>query len=147
MTISEPTDRTGVIGIMALAVSVRRSAQGCPQGGAVVEPLDDTVDHVRGGSAGRSIVEYGDYECPCSRAAFRAIERVERELRDGVRFAFRHFPLTEIHDRAGAGVLARASAGTSRAASRQARSWALRPCSSTASCIGAHTTPPHYCRR
>jgi hypothetical protein len=47
MTISEPTDRTGVIGIMALAVSVRRSAQGCPQGGAVVEPLDDTVDHVR----------------------------------------------------------------------------------------------------
>ena len=27
-----------------------------------MEPLDDTVDHVRGGSAGRLIVEYGDYD-------------------------------------------------------------------------------------
>jgi hypothetical protein len=28
-----------------------------------MEPLDAAVDHVRGGSAGRVIVEYGDYEC------------------------------------------------------------------------------------
>ncbi|MDX6644096.1 MAG: hypothetical protein QOD76_2058 [Solirubrobacteraceae bacterium] len=65
-----------------------------------VEPLDDAVDHVRGGSAGRLIVEYGDYECPYSRAAFREIERVERRLSQGVRFAFRHFPLTEVHPHA-----------------------------------------------
>jgi protein-disulfide isomerase len=63
-------------------------------------PLDDTVDHVRGGSAGRLIVEYGDYECPYSRKAFREIERVESELGDEVRFAFRHFPLTQIHPHA-----------------------------------------------
>ena len=31
--------------------------------GATMEPLDDPVDHVRGPSAGRLIVEYGDYEC------------------------------------------------------------------------------------
>ncbi len=42
-----------------------------------MEPLDETVDHVRGGSAGRLIVEYGDYECPYSRQAFRQVERVE----------------------------------------------------------------------
>ena len=36
-----------------------------------MEPLDDAVDHVRGSSAGRLIVEYGDYECPYSRQAFR----------------------------------------------------------------------------
>ena len=41
-----------------------------------IEPLDDAVDHVRGGPAGRLIVEYGDYECPYSRRAFREIERV-----------------------------------------------------------------------
>jgi protein-disulfide isomerase len=45
-----------------------------------MEPLDDAVDHVRGGSAGRLIVEYGDYECPYSRRAFREIEQVERRL-------------------------------------------------------------------
>ena len=42
-----------------------------------LEPLDEEVDHVRGSPAGRLIVEYGDYECPCSRQAFREIERVE----------------------------------------------------------------------
>ena len=62
-----------------------------------MDRLDDAVDHVRGGPEGRSIVEYGDYECPYSRQAFRAIERVESALGDGVRFAFRHFPLTDIH--------------------------------------------------
>jgi protein-disulfide isomerase len=65
-----------------------------------MEPLDEAVDHVRGGSAGRLIVEYGDYECPYSRRAFRAIEQVERRLGKDVRFAFRHFPLTEIHPHA-----------------------------------------------
>jgi protein-disulfide isomerase len=65
-----------------------------------MEPLDDAVDHVRGSSAGRLIVEYGDYECPYSRQAFREIERVESRLGDELRFAFRHFPLTEIHPHA-----------------------------------------------
>ena len=56
-----------------------------------MEPLEEEVDHVRGPSAARVLVEYGDYECPYSRQAFRAIERVERQLNGGVRFAFRHF--------------------------------------------------------
>jgi protein-disulfide isomerase len=46
------------------------------------------------------IVECGDYECPYARVAFREIERVERRLGGGVRFAFRHFPLTELHPHA-----------------------------------------------
>jgi hypothetical protein len=50
--------------------------------GATMEPLDEAVDHVRGPSAGRLIVEYGDYECPYSRQAFREIERVELQLSD-----------------------------------------------------------------
>jgi protein-disulfide isomerase len=65
-----------------------------------VERLDETVDHVRGPATGRLILEYGDYECPYSRAAFREIEQVERQLGGGVRFAFRHFPLTDIHPHA-----------------------------------------------
>ena len=82
-----------------------------------MEPLDDAVDHVRGGSAGRLIIEYGDYECPYSRRAFREIERVERRLGGGVRFAFRHFPLTEIHPHA------LAAAAAAEAAALQGRFW------------------------
>jgi formate-nitrite transporter family protein len=65
-----------------------------------VAPLEEGVDHVRGPSSAPLIVEYGDYECPYSRQAFRAIERVERQMNGAVRFAFRHFPLSEIHPHA-----------------------------------------------
>ncbi|MCW3063460.1 MAG: Na+/H+ antiporter NhaA [Solirubrobacterales bacterium] len=69
-------------------------------GATAVEALDEAVDHVRGPSAGRLILEYGDYECPYARAAYRQIQRVERQVGEGVRFAFRHFPLTAIHPHA-----------------------------------------------
>jgi protein-disulfide isomerase len=83
--------------------------------GPTMEPLDEEIDHVRGPSAARLLVEYGDYECPYSRRAFREIERVERRLEGGLRFAFRHFPLTEIHPHAlAAAAVAEAAAGQHR---------------------------------
>jgi protein-disulfide isomerase len=87
--------------------------------GAGMAPIDDEVDHVRGGAAGRLIVEYGDYECPYSRRAFRDIERVEARLGEGVRFAFRHFPLTEIHPHA------LAASQAAEAAALQNRFWEM----------------------
>jgi protein-disulfide isomerase len=65
-----------------------------------VEPLDELIDHVRGPAGARLILEYGDYECPYSRAAYRNIRRLEADVDGGVRFAFRHFPLTAIHPHA-----------------------------------------------
>ena len=89
-----------------------------PAGGPpAMEPLDEAVDHIRGPSASPLIVEYGDYECPFSRQAFRQIQRVEDELAGGVRFAFRHFPLTGIHPHA------LAAAAAAEAAARQGRFW------------------------
>jgi formate-nitrite transporter family protein len=85
--------------------------------GPTVEPLDEQVDHVRGDASAPLILEYGDYECPFSRQAFRAIERVEREV--PVRFAFRHFPLTEIHPHA------LAASAAAEAAGRQGRYWEM----------------------
>jgi protein-disulfide isomerase len=84
-----------------------------------LHPLDAAVDHVRGGSAGRLVVEYGDYECPYSRQAFREIARVEQQLGEGMRFAFRHFPLTEIHPHA------LAAAAAAEAAALQGRFWSM----------------------
>ena len=82
-------------------------------------PLDGEVDHVRGSPGGRLIIEYGDYECPYSRQAFHAIERVEQQLGGNMRFAFRHFPLTGIHPHA------LAAAAAAEAAARQGRFWDL----------------------
>ena len=85
----------------------------------MIEPLDDAVDHVRGPRDARLIVEYGDYECPYSRAAYRAIERVEAKLGQGVRFAFRHYPLTKIHPHA------LGAARVAEAAALQGRFWEM----------------------
>jgi protein-disulfide isomerase len=82
-------------------------------------PLDELVDHVRGKAGAPVILEYSDYECPFSRQAFRAIERVARELSGRVRFAFRHFPLTQIHPHALAAAVAAA------AAPQQGRFWEM----------------------
>jgi protein-disulfide isomerase len=82
-----------------------------------LQPVDETVDHVRGLPAGRLILEYGDYECPYSRQAFHAIEQVEHELSGNMRFAFRHFPLTSIHPHA------LAAAAAAEAAALQGRFW------------------------
>ena len=83
-----------------------------------VMPIDEAVDHVRG-SARHLILEYGDYECPYSRAAYREIQRVESEVTEGVRFAFRHFPLTEIHPHA------LAASAAAEAAALQDRFWEM----------------------
>lgn len=84
-----------------------------------IEPLDDAVDHARGPAGARLVVEYGDYECPYSRAAYRSIEQIEAELGQGIRFAFRHFPLIEIHPHALAASMA------AEAAARQGRFWEM----------------------
>jgi protein-disulfide isomerase len=82
-----------------------------------MEPIDEAIDHVRGPSTARTITEYGDYECPYSRRAFREIERVEQELGGAVRFAFRHFPLVDIHPHA------LGAAAAAEAAALQGRFW------------------------
>jgi protein-disulfide isomerase len=84
-----------------------------------MEPIEEGVDHVRGPATGRLLVEYGDYECPYSRRAFREIERVEGQVADAPRFAFRHFPLTDLHPHA------LAAAAAAEAAALQDRFWEM----------------------
>jgi protein-disulfide isomerase len=95
------------------------TSEAVPQQQPALEPLDEQVDHVRGPAAARLILEYGDYECPYSRQAFRQIERVEQTMDGGIRFAFRHFPLTEIHPHAVA------AAAAAEAAALQGRFWRM----------------------
>jgi protein-disulfide isomerase len=88
-------------------------------GGAVLAPLEGSIDHVRGPDSAAVILEYGDYECPYSRRAFREIERVERAMNAEVRFAFRHYPLVQIHPHA------LTAAAAAEAAANQDRFWGM----------------------
>lgn len=80
-------------------------------------PVDPDRDHVRGDGA-HTLLVYGDYECADTRAAYRTAERLQHE---GVafRFAFRQFPLTEIH------LHALQAAVAAEAAHEQGRFWPM----------------------
>jgi protein-disulfide isomerase len=58
-------------------------------------------DHVEGEAAAAvTLVEYGDFECPYSRAALKTIQALQREFGRDLRVVFRHFPLADKHPHA-----------------------------------------------
>jgi protein-disulfide isomerase len=58
-------------------------------------------DHVRGPEdAEITLVEYGDYECPHCALAYPIVKRILKHFEKRIRFAFRNFPLTELHPNA-----------------------------------------------
>ena len=56
-------------------------------------------DHVRG-SGPVTILVYGDYECPHTRALELVIMQLRRRDGDSFRYVYRYFPLREIHSHA-----------------------------------------------
>jgi len=59
---------------------------------------DPERDHVSGSTDGLiRLLEYGDYECPFCAEAQPIVKEIQRRLGDDLLFAFRHFPLINIH--------------------------------------------------
>jgi protein-disulfide isomerase len=77
-------------------------------------------DHVLGpANAAVTLVEYGDYECPYCGAAHPVVREALRRSGDAVRFAFRNFPLTQIHP------YAERAAEAAEAAGAQGKFWEM----------------------
>ena len=59
---------------------------------------DPERDHISGSADGLiRLLEYGDYECPFCAEAQPIVKEIQRRLGDDLLFAFRNFPLTNIH--------------------------------------------------
>src|SRR5229473_4190911 len=59
---------------------------------------DAERDHVSGSANGSiKLLEYGDYECPFCADAQPIVKEIQRRLGNDLLFAFRHFPLANIH--------------------------------------------------
>jgi protein-disulfide isomerase len=72
----------------------------------------EAVDHVTGAPHGRiTVVEYGDFECPNCRQAQPAVKLLLERFTGQVRFAYRHFPLEDVHAHAMAAAQAAECAG------------------------------------
>jgi len=90
-----------------------------------VEPFTLSIpvggtDHVLGPGAARVVVvEYGDFECPSCGQAYPAVKQLLRHFEHRVRFAYRHFPLIEVHP------YAQLAAEAAEAAGAQQRFWQM----------------------
>ena len=63
-------------------------------------PVSDR-DHVQGPvDAPLTLVMYGDFECPYTRRVRPIVHRLLHELGNRLRYAFRNFPLTQVHPHA-----------------------------------------------
>ena len=86
----------------------------------LVVPVDPNRDHIQGTvKAPFTLVEYGDYQCPFCGAAYPEVKLVQKALGPKLRFVFRNFPLTNVHEHA---MLA---AETAEAAGAQGKLWEM----------------------
>lgn len=70
------------------------------------------TNHVEGnGSAGVTLIEYGDYQCPFCGQYFPTLKQVEAQYNDQIHFQFRNYPLTNLHPNAFAAARAAEAAG------------------------------------
>jgi protein-disulfide isomerase len=82
-------------------------------------PLNER-DHIQGSlDAPIALVEYGDYQCPDTKAAHPIVKLLQQHFGEGLCFAYRHFPLFEIHP------LAMGAAEAAEAAEAQRRFWQM----------------------
>jgi len=77
-------------------------------------------DHIRGPTeAPITLLEYGDYECPSCARAQPIVKEIQQHLGNDVCFAYRHFPLVDVHRHA------EHAAEAAEAASSQGKFWEM----------------------
>jgi protein-disulfide isomerase len=77
-------------------------------------------DHIQGpADAPVTLVEYGDYECPFCGRAHLVVKELQRRMASNMRFVFRHFPLTNVHEHA------EVAAEAAEAAGAQGKFWKM----------------------
>ena len=72
-------------------------------------------DHLQGSiDAPFALLEYGDYECPFCGEAYPIVKAVQERMGDKLCFAFRNFPLTNMHPHAEHAAEAAEAAGSQK---------------------------------
>jgi protein-disulfide isomerase len=86
-------------------------------------PVNNNRHHIQGPTiAPATLLEYGDYECPYCGQVYVIIKQVQKYLGQKLRFAFRNFPLTQVHPHAQQAAEAAESSGG------QNKFWEMHDC-------------------
>jgi len=85
-----------------------------------LKPAVSNTDHAQGNlDAALTIVEYGDYQCPYCGAAYPILKELMKQFGTQIKFVFRNFPLSEMHQ------YARPAALAAEAAALQHKFWEM----------------------
>ena len=91
-----------------------------PREAALTMPVSEGRDHLEGpADAVVTLVEYGDYECPYSGAAYPIVKELQARMGSRLRFVFRNFPITTSHPHA------ERAAEAAEAAASEAKFWEM----------------------
>jgi protein-disulfide isomerase len=83
-------------------------------------PPAGQADHIQGTAhATIEILEYGDFQCPDCADSYWVIKDIQQEYGQQIKFVYRNFPLTEIHNNAMLAALA------AEASSLQGKYWQM----------------------
>ena len=87
---------------------------------AKLKPPVNKNDHVHGSPHAKiELVEYGDFQCPHCKRAHPILKKIQETLGENLRFVFRHFPISNVHEYAVPAAIA------SEAAARQNKFWQM----------------------
>jgi protein-disulfide isomerase len=91
-----------------------------PKPVATLTPPAGKRDHLQGSlSAVVTMCEFGDFECPYCGAAYPIVKAIQKIMGERLLFAYRHFPLTQIHPHA------ERAAEAAEAAGAQGKFWEM----------------------
>ncbi len=109
-----------VVGIIAAARSGGALSTNQPAVNATTAPAITSADHTAGNPAAKvTVIEYGDYQCPACGAWSPIYAELIKDYGDRVLFAFRNFPLYQIHPNA------QISSEAAEAAGLQGKFWEM----------------------
>lgn len=72
-------------------------------------PADKALD--QSSDVDVTLVEYSDFQCPACGAYYPIVKQLNLELAGRIKFVYRHFPLTKIHENANLAALSAEAAG------------------------------------
>lgn len=99
-----------IIAVLGGIFFLNREEAGAPDNGG--DNTVQTSNHTQGeGTAGVTLVEYGDFQCPACGAYYPIVKGVKAKYGDKITFQFRHFPLSQSHPNAFAAHRAAEAAG------------------------------------
>ncbi len=111
-----------VLIVFALGVGILlgNATPAAPTVNATTVPALSASNHVRGDSTSKiSVIEYGDFQCPACGAYEPIVEQLTQQYGGRVAFAFRNFPLTQVHQDA------EIAAQAAEAAALQGKYWEM----------------------